>query len=133
MSRPWLRLVACLTAAAVLVTNTPGLLAAVRSLAAAHPCHQCRNDSHCACCGGHDEETTRQQENRSISSIDEDASDTKTDQQSSCPFCPGGPGHCSWCSVSHVIGAPPAPSLQLKDDAPGHRLIESPAVFPSAF
>jgi|SRR5437899_2533559 len=131
MTRASLRLVACVTAVAVLLTNTPGLLAAMRFQGGpARVCHQCCHDSHCDC---HEESPGRSDEDRGQCLANEGG--PFKNNGPSCPFCPscpGGPAPCHWCSVSHVIGTLPAPSLHLADDAPPQRLPESALVLPAA-
>ena len=124
MRRPWLRLVACITAAAVLVTNTPGMLAALRFHAtAAQLCHGCRHQADCPCCSGHEQQTSATPDRRCHRSVNEGACQPNKEQQPSCPLCPACPGGCPWCTVSHAlgIGALPASSSHLAKADPGQR------------
>jgi len=133
MRSRWLRQIACITAVAVLLANTPGLLAGTRLATGTPSCHDSRHGPGCQCCDGCDDtpvtSTSDHPATENSEVVTAIATASPDDGQQSCPCCPHCPG-CAWCSVSHVLSVAPAVLSLVGDVGRGENLAEFALLFP---
>src|SRR5438309_366365 len=111
MRQPWRRLIACLSLAAFVLTNTPGALAALSSAVPAIPlctqqdcCLRCSHHAaHDACCSSQATPSDGPEVLTSEGLTQKAAapqSMPRDKQHGPCPFGPSCPCDCTWCSLA---------------------------------